>query len=152
MSDLGPVDPRTGGSICNSTSIRQAARHMSRFYDTCLAEVGLRGTQYGVLLYLSRHGAVSVNELAEILVMDRTTVAHNLQPLKRDGLVSVEVSGQDRRARCIALSESGRQRLRDGQAAWSKAQRLFEEKFGQARAQAMRKMMAEIVALDLRTE
>jgi DNA-binding MarR family transcriptional regulator len=125
---------------------------MSRFYDACLAEVGLRGTQYGVLLYLSRHGAVSVNELAEILVMDRTTVAHNLQPLKRDGLVSVEVSGQDRRARCIALSESGRQRLRDGQAAWSKAQRLFEEKFGQARAQAMRKMMAEIVAPDLRTK
>jgi DNA-binding MarR family transcriptional regulator len=75
---------RASALLCNCTAIRQAARHMTRFYDACLAEVGLRSTQYILLLFLSRRGTVTMAALAEETVMDRTTMTHNLQPLERE--------------------------------------------------------------------
>lgn len=135
--------------LCNCTAIRQAARHVTRFYDACMAEVGLRGTQYIILLFLSRRGPVSMAELAQAVVMDRTTMSHNLEPLARDGLVSVKVGATDKRSRVIALTAAGRRRVEQGRAAWQRAQDHFEEKFGRAPAQKMRKMMAAVVATEL---
>src|ERR1700682_3109864 len=121
-------------SVCNATAIRKAARHMARFYDACLAKTGLGGAQYVMLLYLSRQGAVSVNELAEAMVMDRTTVAHSVKPLERDGLVAVKINPSDRRERLITLSKTGSKRVEDGFQLWQKAQKIFESKFGSEKA------------------
>ena len=60
--------PDTRETLCNCTALRKAARRLTRFYDACLADVGLRGTQYAVLLYLSRHGAIPVGALADAMV------------------------------------------------------------------------------------
>jgi DNA-binding MarR family transcriptional regulator len=149
MEFFDAIYPSKGESACNSTSIQQAARHITRFYNECLAEVGLRGTQYTVLLFISRQGSIGVNALAQALVMDRTTVAHNLKPLERDGLVSVAVDTTDRRARVISLTKLGKKQVQEGQAAWVKAQRLFEAKFGEKNARQLRKTMASIVDLEL---
>jgi DNA-binding MarR family transcriptional regulator len=141
--------PWTGKTVCNCTAIRQAARHMTRFYDTCLAEVGLRGTQYTILLYLSRQGETTIGDLAEAMVMDRTTVGHAIKPLERDCLVSIDVDPADRRSRLIALTEQGVKKVEDGYAAWTKAQRVFEAKFGESAAESLRKTMAQVVATEL---
>ena len=146
MEALYPYD---GVSMCNSTAIRQAARHMARFYDSCLAEVGLRGAQYTMLLYLSRTSGVSVNQLAEVMVMDRTTIAHAMKPLERDGLVTIEVNPRDKRGRVIELTKDGKKRVKAGYAAWEKAQALFEDKFGTEKARAMRQTMADVVSMEL---
>lgn len=87
--------------------------------------------------------------LAEAIVMDRTTMAHNLQPLEREGLVAINASESDRRSRIVSLTGSGRQRVLDGQAAWQRAQDEFEGKFGHQKATAMRKMMTEVVETDV---
>ena len=34
---------------CNCLAIRQAARHVSQFYDQLFAPVGLRATQFAIL-------------------------------------------------------------------------------------------------------
>ena len=141
--------PYTGESVCNCTAIRQAARHMTRFYDACLAEVGLRGTQYTILLYLSRQGAITIGALADAMVMDRTTVGHAIKPLERDRLVSIDVDPADRRSRLIDLTEDGAQKVEDGHAAWTRAQHVFEARFGESAAQSMRKTMADVVATEL---
>jgi len=122
---------------------------MTRFYDTCLAEVGLRSTQYIILLFLSRQTSVTMAALAEAIVVDRTTMAHNLQPLEREELVKINVGENDRRSRVISLTENGRRRVSDGQAAWRRAQQEFEAKFGSNRATAMRQMMADVVGTDV---
>ena len=124
---------------------------MARFYDACLAEIGLGATQYGMLFYLSRQGAVSVNELAEAMVMDRTTVAHSVKPLERDGLVVVKVNPSDRRERLITLTKSGAKRVGEGYPLWQKAQRGFEAKFGAEKALKMRQTMGDVVRTELVT-
>ena len=146
---VGALYPDSRETVCNCTALRKAARHVTRFYDACLAEVGLRGTQYAILLYLSRQGATPVGALADAMVMDRTTVGHTIKPLERDRLVSIDVDPADRRSRLIGLTEQGARKVEDGHAAWSKAQRIFETQFGEHAARNMRKTMAAVAGLDL---
>lgn len=141
--------PWTGETVCNCTAVRQAARHMTRFYDACLAEVGLRGSQYIILLYLSREGPTPINGLAEAMVMDRTTVGHAIKPLERDGLLSIDVDPADRRSRLVGLTEAGTRKVEEAFAAWNKAQQAFEAKFGESAAATLRKTMAQVVATEL---
>ena len=49
---------------CNCLALRQAARHVSRFYDQCLAPTGLRTTQFSILAKLKRLGPLTINALA----------------------------------------------------------------------------------------
>jgi DNA-binding MarR family transcriptional regulator len=87
--------------------------------------------------------------LAEAMVMDRTTVGHLVKPLERDGLLRIDPDPNDRRSRRISVTENGMGRVRDGFAAWEKAQNVFEASFGAENAQRMRQMMAAVVATEL---
>ena len=86
VQDPPPV-PR---SSCTCGSLRKASRRISQFYDTALAPVGIKSTQYSILSEVDRgsaHGPVTMCELATAMVMDRSTLGHNLKPLERDDLV-----------------------------------------------------------------
>lgn len=139
----------TNMDLCNCTKLRRAARHISRFYDTCLAESGsgLRATQYGILGYLKNQGAQTMNELAELMTMDRATIGHNLRPLERDGLVSIQVSERDRRARIVSITDEGLRRMELGRLGWERAQAEFEEKFGNEQAASMRNIMDGVIGI-----
>jgi DNA-binding MarR family transcriptional regulator len=69
--------------------------------------------------------------------------------LERDGLVEIRVGSTDRREREVTLSEHGRQREADGRPLWLKAQKRFEQEFGSEDAEAMRRIMARIAAMEL---
>jgi len=89
----------TNPAGCNCLALRQAARHVTQFYDQFLAASGLRATQYSILARLQRRGPMSINALAAELVMDRTTLGRNILPLQRDGLISIRPGRIDRRSR-----------------------------------------------------
>jgi DNA-binding MarR family transcriptional regulator len=124
-------------------AIRQAARYVSHVYDRHLARVGLTTTQYTILTKL-RRSAHTVAELAESMVMERTTLVRATQPLRRDGLISTSPSEADRRALTIRLTERGAQKLTNAQAPWRDAQEEFECRFGAERAAWLRR---ELLAL-----
>jgi DNA-binding MarR family transcriptional regulator len=44
--------------------VRQAARHITQFYDQFLAASGLRTTQFSILAKLRRLGPMTINALA----------------------------------------------------------------------------------------
>ncbi|MBB3349731.1 MarR family winged helix-turn-helix transcriptional regulator [Sphingomonas sp. BK069] len=125
---------------------------MTRFYDNALAGTGLRGTQYTTLLYLARHGPMSIGRLADAMVMDRTTAGHLVKPLERDGLLRISPDPDDRRSRIISVTEPGFSRVRDGYAAWEKAQAAFEASFGVENARQMRETMSAVIATELPLE
>ncbi|CDG85322.1 marR family protein [Janthinobacterium agaricidamnosum NBRC 102515 = DSM 9628] len=144
---LAPAHDEQPGR-CNNTAIRKAARHLTRFYDACLAKVGLRATQYVILNLLAQHGPATMAALAARLTMDRATMGHNLRPLERDGLITIRVGQADRREREVDLSELGRQRELEGRSEWSTAQKLFEQAFGVDDALAMRRVMSRIARIE----
>ena len=133
-------------SDCNCLAIRQAARHVTQFYDHLLAPIGLRATQYAILSRLRRNGAMTINTLAAALVMDRTTLGRNILPLERDELIEVVASPADRRRRELRLTAAGAEKYRQAYECWVQAQERFDEIFGDARAEHLRGLLREVVA------
>ena len=131
---------------CNCFAVRSAARHVTQLYDQLLAPVGLRVTQFSILAELRRRGPLTINALAEDMVMDRTTLGRNIQPLERDGLIRIEPAPSDRRAKELHLTKVGEKRLQAGLEVWAKAQARFEASFGTKRAAELRMLLRAVVA------
>ena len=104
--------------ICNCSALRQAARHVTRFYDALLFPAGLRATQFSILAKLGERGPLTITALAAEMVMDRTTLGRNIQPLHRNGLVAVISGRRDHRSKELHLTETGLERLRAAGAPW----------------------------------
>lgn len=138
------ADGADGLGNCNCLAIRQAARHVTQFYDRLFAPIGLRATQYAILSSLQRKGPMTINALAAALVMDRTTLGRNILPLQRDGLIEIAAPAADRRRRELRLSQTGAVRQRAGSECWALAQSRFDETFGRKRAAKMRKMLRQV--------
>ena len=119
------------------------------FYDQFLADSGLRTTQFSILAKLIRLGPLTINALAERMVMDRTTLGRNIQPLEREGLIVTKPGAHDRRSKELHLTAAGEARLRAAFKAWAQAQEQFEAAFGKRRASDMRVMMRDVAASDL---
>jgi DNA-binding MarR family transcriptional regulator len=107
--------------------------------------VGLRVTQYSVLAVLGRLGASSLQDLARELVMDRSTLGHNLRPLEREGLVRLAMDKADRRTRRLELSAEGKAKLEEARPHWRAAQKRFEAGYGAAAAKDLRSTMRRVV-------
>ena len=132
---------------CNCLAVRQAARHVTQIYDRHMAPFGLRTTQFSILVKLRRLGPMTINALADDMVMDRTTLGRNILPLQREGLIAVARGREDRRARELHLTEAGLQRMRAGLKGWQAAQTEFESAFGKSRAAELRALLREVVAV-----
>jgi DNA-binding MarR family transcriptional regulator len=137
---------------CNCLAVRQAARHITQFYDHFLAPSGLRTTQFSILANLRRLGPTTINALAAVMVMDRTTLGRNILPLERDGLIAIEQGSRDRRSKELRVTAAGEARFRAGMKGWVQAQRQFENAFGAERTTDMRAILHAVTAIELGTQ
>jgi DNA-binding MarR family transcriptional regulator len=131
-------------ATCNCLALRQAARHVTQFYDQVLAPSGLRTTQFSVLAKLHHLGPMTINNLAKNLVMDRTTLGRNILPLQRDGLIAAVRGAADRRSKELHVTKAGQARLGTATKLWAIAQGRFEAVFGAPRASALRAVLREV--------
>jgi DNA-binding MarR family transcriptional regulator len=131
---------------CNAGAVRRAARKLTHFYDTELAPAGLNLCQYGVLSAVNSRGPAlpSVQELAEELVLDRSTLGQNLRPLERARWISLVTDPNDRRVRLIALTRLGVAKFKEANKYWQIAQERFEAVFGATEAANLRSTLVSI--------
>jgi DNA-binding MarR family transcriptional regulator len=141
------ADTKKNPVECNCLAVRQAARHVTQIYDRHMVPYGLRTTQFSMLVRLRQLGPMTINALAEDMVMDRTTLGRNILPLQREGLIAVSRGREDRRARELHLTEAGLSRMRAGLKGWQAAQGEFEAAFGKSRAADLRGLMRDVVAI-----
>jgi len=134
---------------CNCLTVRQAARHVTQFYDRFLALSGLRTTQFSILARLQEQGPMTINALAVNLVLERTTLGRNILPLERDGLIRIERAASDRRSKVIRITKRGERRLEDAFKRWVEAQARFESAFGRGRASDLRSLLGAVTATEL---
>jgi DNA-binding MarR family transcriptional regulator len=134
---------------CNCHALRAAARHITQAYDQFLAPTGLRTTQFAILAKLKRKGPLTINALADEMVMDRTTLGRNILPLERDGLIRIAPAASDRRAKELNLTRAGEQRFQAGRRGWAAAQAHFESAYGARRAAELRGLLRAVVTSDL---
>lgn len=137
---------------CSCGALRQAARHATRFYDSVLSPSELGLNQYSILSKLDRFGPKTLQQLADILVMDRSTLGHLLRPLEARGLLSMKAPPKDRRARIISLTAAGNAIMRQAKPLWAKAETEFQRQFGSEPAAALRQLLKDVTRIELGTE
>ena len=109
---------------------------MTQIYDGALAPSGLKTTQFTLLVTSRLMGASTINELAEEMAMDRTTLSRNLKPLVREGLLIVR-PGEDGRARLVRIAPAGERALGEAYTLWAQAQRMVVDVLGEERHEAL---------------
>ena len=106
---------------CFCLASRQAARKITRLYDSYMQGSGVRATQFTILSQLMLRGEMPIGKLAGFLGMERTTLSRNLTLLEGKNWISIS-AGEDPRARMINITAQGRTLVRRGFPYWSKAQ------------------------------
>lgn len=136
-------DPFEIATECIAFGVRRASRMVTALYDQRLAPYGLRSTQFTILNALSALEDVTVNELAEQLQSDRTTLTRNLDRLEKQGWIGRQ-PGDDRRSRHVQLTVAGERKLEQAVPAWQAAQASLAETLGRARYQRLMKDLSEL--------
>ena len=138
ITQLGPV------CICNN--LRRAARLVTNYYDKLFEPTGLRVSQLTLLVVLYRAGIQTINEMAEKLELDRTTLTRNLKPLANQGLLTIAPGG-DQRTRVVALTPAGEAVLIKALPLWEQAQSHMVEGLGEANAALLLAQLSVAAAL-----
>jgi DNA-binding MarR family transcriptional regulator len=127
-------------------AIRQAARHISQLYERHLSAAELTPTQFSILGALRRGANLTMLELAQAMLMDRTTLVRALRPLLRNGLIANDPDGQGTRRLQLTLTASGHARLDLAMVHWLAAQDEFERNFGPQQAASLRRELFRVTS------
>lgn len=109
---------------CACHNLRRASRAMTQLFDAHFEEIGLKATQYTVLSALawSENKPMPIGELADMLVLDQSSLSRNLAVLERLGLLKLEPSPTDRRERIVSLTRTGKTSVARGYPIWKRVQ------------------------------
>jgi DNA-binding MarR family transcriptional regulator len=136
------------GMECLCGNVRMAARALTTVYDEFLAPSGLTANQLAVLWCVVAREPVPMREVAQVLVMDKTTVSRNLAGLLDLGLVVCR-AGPDARVKLVSCTAKGRKAFASALPRWKKAQQWVEGRLGResfVRSVAQTKRLARLVA------
>jgi DNA-binding MarR family transcriptional regulator len=131
---------------CACTNIRRADRALTQFYDEILAPSGLYATQFALLATLFETAPITINRLAKIMILDRTTLTRNLELLIKQRLIHIE-AGEDRRMRQVSLTEQGEQTLHGAWPLWQTAQARVEQALSRERLDKLLTELSAVVAI-----
>ena len=125
---------------CTCSRLRRAARLLTQVYDRSLQPLGLKLTQYSVLINIVRSEGQTITTLAARLAMDRTTLTRNLKPLQRTGLVLVQ-AGPDARSRSVETTHAGRRMLEKAIPYWRSAEAQVRESLGHSNVVELHRLL-----------
>ncbi len=112
---------------CLCLATQKAARALARRFDDAFRPLGLTNGQFSLLMSLNREAPPSINAVASVLAMDRTTLTANLKPLERRGLLLIAVDPKDKRGRLLKLTADGRAMLTKAVPIWERTHAEAEQ-------------------------
>ena len=132
-------DQATGQEMtrrCADFNLRRASRLVTQAFDQALRPIGLKITQFSLLVaaYLNEH--LILHKLARVMGMDRTTLSRNLAILEKKDLVTLE-RGEDRREVNVRLTPKGLATLQAATPLWRQTQERITTNLGDERWEHM---------------
>ncbi|HZP65172.1 MAG TPA: MarR family winged helix-turn-helix transcriptional regulator [Rudaea sp.] len=131
---------------CICVNLRRASRALSAFYDEAMAPSGITVTQFSLLRAVEREQPVAISALAADMELDRTTLARNIAPLERAGLLAL-APGEDQRVTEVRLTAAGSATIRRASPLWEAVQRRIAAQLGDERIAQLREIGAAISVL-----
>ena len=145
MREIKEVHPKPP-SPCYCLNMRRASRAVTQLYDEILKTSGLTVAQLALLSNLEVVEQTTINELAKILRVDRTTLNRNMRPLVDASFIEIN-PGTDSRTRQIKLTQAGKDVVAAGMALWREAQGTMKEYLGQEELAALKRLLSKLEAL-----
>ncbi|CAN7687608.1 MarR family winged helix-turn-helix transcriptional regulator [Variovorax paradoxus] len=137
----GPERP-----ACTYTTAHQLARLVRQHYDAELGAIGLRATQYRLLVEILAHGPVRPCDLAERMSLSPSTLTRNLKPLIAAGWVDLG-PGLDGRTRSVCITAAGRGKCAEGRPRWSLAQAKVHRLIGSRQVGALHALVGQCLTI-----
>ena len=129
MSDPTPQLDLTGTGYCASFNFRRTARAVTALFDNALQKTGIRSTQFAILTAIAKSQPVSIGKIAEILVIDRTTLTRSLGLMQKQGFLTISPRAA-KRQRFLSLTLKGEKALAQALPEWRKIQQRFIDSVG----------------------
>lgn len=128
---------------CACSNLRRTARTVTKMYNRELRATGLELTQFTLLLALRITGETTQGDLGKLLALDSTSLTRMLRLLTKRGWIGTR-GGEDRRQRLLVLTSAGRQKLRQSQPHWQRAQRRLRRGLSEPSWNQMGRLLAEV--------
>ena len=140
----------SGTGYCASFNFRKTARAVTSLFDTALQKSGIRSTQFAILVGIAKSQPVSIGALADLLVIDDTTLTRSLRLLQTEGFIAIS-NRAAMRQRFLSITAKGERVLARSLPAWRNAQERFVATIGPKYWLDLRKELENLahVAVDL---
>ncbi len=115
---------------CVWGKLRRASRLISQVYNRFLQPSGLKITQFSLLMSVKCTSALTITQLSEEALMDRTTCTRNLRVLKRMGFIEFRPT-DDERIRKVVVTAQGNDVLERAIPLWEDAQDFIFNQVGE---------------------
>ena len=135
------INPQT----CINGKLRRLHRLINSAYQSKINQFGLRGSMLTILFIIGKKRGINQKTLADLLVLDQSTMSRDLKKLVRDGLVVIS-KGQDPRHSDLQLSTQGYQLLEEIVPVWEQFHYTVEALVGEELIQQLDKLTARIQA------
>ncbi|MDC3116229.1 MarR family winged helix-turn-helix transcriptional regulator [Alphaproteobacteria bacterium] len=116
-------------SSCNCINLRKASNNITKLYDSALANLGLKITQFSTLKNIQKLGKTNISDLSRTLELDRTTVLRNINKMIDLGLITYKYKNDDK-IKVIQLTSVGQNRLREAIVVWEDTQHKYIKALG----------------------
>lgn len=136
-----------GPDLCHCFAARRNARYLTRLYDRHLSVANVSISQFSLLAVLASYPDISISELAERMVMERTTLVRALKPLQTAGFIHSRAEGS-RSALRLSLSDDGMAKIQEAEPFWRAAQDEFEAQMEPDRAVSLRESLLKTLPGD----
>jgi len=135
------------GFNCIAASARVLDRALTRLYEDPIRPLGLRAPQMTLLVVISRKPGITATQVAQYLVIDRSTLSRNLTRMAQNGWVREEESAADARARPLYLTPAGQRLLTKAMPKWKQSQIKAKEMLGVEAAERMVTLARELMTM-----
>jgi len=139
---LAPPD-LTGTGYCASFNFRRVSRAVTTLFDTAIQDSGLRSTQFAILTAVAKTQPVSIGAIADLLVIDATTLTRSLHLLRKLGYLTISPRGI-KRQRFLNLTDEGEKALARAVPLWRKIQQSFVDQIGEDRWRTLRAELEDL--------
>jgi len=127
--------------------MRKSARKITQFYENSLREAGIKPTQFSILAALANTGPIQLSQLADRLLLERTSLTRNLNVLERNTWIDIQPGEEDSRQRVVSLSRNGYKQLDLAIPYWQKAQKAIAKDMGQDTITGLRSTLDEMTEI-----
>ncbi len=124
-----PNFDRINPAFCFNGKLRKLHRLVNTAYMAKLKPYGIRGSMLSILFIVGKRKHINQKTIAEMLVLDASTMSRDLKKLREKGYV-ISSRGQDSRNVMLELTDEGKAFLEEVIPIWEELHNRMEQVLG----------------------